>query len=258
MRAWMILFGGLWLAAAERAWAQPVQNEPTSRPAAAARDDDNRGPADGDRPARPGGERRRLRPAHEPLAGPDAEAGRPSDDDARPLRPRPGEGPMGPGGPGLGPIGEMGRERVEQTMKFLKQHYPQMHERLQRLRESDPRGFYRQLMRIAPRMPELIDLIETRPELAKMMIEEHQLEMDIRDEMLRHARAKSDDMRAEAKQRLHELVSRQFDVRQNRLKAIIADLERELEQKKKALEERASKKDQIIELEVQRRLNPDI
>jgi hypothetical protein len=165
---------------------------------------------------------------------------------------------MGPGGPGLGPLGEMGRERVEQTMKFLKQHYPQMHERLQRLRESDPRGFYRQLMRIAPRMPELIDLIETRPELAKMMIEEHQLEMDIRDETLRHARAKTDETRAEAKQRLQELVSRQFDVRQNRLKSIIADLERELDQKKKALEERASKKEQIIDLEVQRRLNPDI
>jgi len=91
-----------------------------------------------------------------------------------------------------------------------------------------------------------------------MFIEEHQLEMNIRDEVLKYTKAADESAKSEIKIKITDLIGKQFDIRQNRLKAMIADLERQLEQKKQALGERAARRDQMIDMEVQRRINPDI
>lgn len=258
MHTWRLMLAGLWLAvAATAAWAEP--NKDAAPPNAPEAKPDR--PRDGEpRQGRPFGERRRMQAQRDSDAEPADDDGGPADgpnrQESRRQAGKPGEGPGGFGGPG--PFGEMAKERIEAAMKFLKEHYPPMYERLQKLREQDPRGFQRQIFRIIPRLPEFMDMLETNPELAKMMMEEHRLEMEIRDEVFKHSRANSDDLKTRSKQRIQELVSKQFDIRQNRLKATITDLERQLEQKKRALEERASRKDQIIELELQKRMNPDI
>jgi len=183
-------------------------------------------------------------------AGPLREPGQP---------PGPGEGPEGPpgdrpGGPMFGPR----PEQIEQAMQFLEESYPVLYRKLRALHERDPQAFRAQLHRIMPRLPELMEIRRRNPELGKAMFREHQLEMQIEEAVIEYRRARSDAEKAEIKKQIQALVSEQFDVRQEKLRLMIAQLEQELEQKKKALSERASKKEQFIELDVERRLNPDL
>ncbi|MBN1488846.1 MAG: hypothetical protein JXA69_02925 [Phycisphaerae bacterium] len=169
------------------------------------------------------------------------------------------KGPRDRRGPyGRGPMYGFGPETLDRGMAFLKEHYPELHDRLQHMKENDSLAFQRQMRRIMPRLPELIELADRDPDLAKLIFREHQLEMDIREVFVQYRDAEDAALAAEFKGRLTELVSEQFDVRQEKLKLMIADLERQLEQKKQALAEREQKKAEIIDLELRRRLNPDI
>jgi hypothetical protein len=196
----------------------------------------------------------------------------PPEKDKGPERPRhgfrgrmggPGRDEAGPGGPDrdrrFGGIERMANfsERIDKVLEFLKEHYPEMYEKLTALRKEDPRAFRRQLMRLLPRLPEFMMLVERDPEMATLLIEEHKLEMEIREVAHDYRHVESDDERASLKQRLASLVGEQFDIRQTRLKRMIEDLERQLELKKKALAQREERKKQLIEIEVERRLNPD-
>jgi hypothetical protein len=143
-------------------------------------------------------------------------------------------------------------ERIERAMKFLQEQYPTLYERLNELREQDPRAFHRQLGHIMPRMPELMNIIDTDPQLGKLIIDEHRLEMDIRDAIVTYRQTKDD---AE-KDHIRDLISKQFDVRQEKLKLMIANLERELQRKKQYLSEQAGRKDQVVERDLQRRIEP--
>ncbi len=265
MRTWVATFGGLIaLAIAAAVSAQDGRRDrgadsPTTRPAA------DRGPERRAEPRRPGrpyrGEGRSVRPRPEgpgpdeisepPMPEPDA--GRPGDPDDPGPRPRGRFGDERMGRPMFGP----GPERIERLMEFLKEHYPRMHLRLSQLQDRDPRAFHQQLNRMLPRLPELIDLVEDNPELGKLIIEEHQLEMDIREAAAKCRRLREETALAEAKKHLRELISRQFDVRQKKLQQMIAQMERELARKKELLQETAAKKAGIIDRELERRLDPD-
>lgn len=252
MKMWMWLIAGMGILA----WSLTLhaekkndtdQGNATTQESKAEKSKDKDGTP---RAARPFQERRRVNP---PRDG----AGKGEDDkddgppDGHRFRGKPGEGPGGP------PV-DVPFERIEQTMKFLKQHYPQQYERLNKLKENDSKAFRRQIMQMAPRMSEFMELVERDPELGKMFIEEHQLEINIRDEVLKYTKAADESVKSEIKIKMMDLIGKQFDIRQNRLKAMIADLERQLEQKKQALGERAARRDQMIDMEVQRRINPDI
>lgn len=165
--------------------------------------------------------------------------------------PPPGEHP---GGPMFGPS----QERIDRVMKFLDEHYPRLHERLTELREQDPRAFHRQLSRLLPRMPDLMSILDRNPELGKLIIDEHRLEMDIRDAIREYHRARNDADRDQLKEQIRDLISRQFDVRQEKLKLMIADMERELERKKQVLAEQAARKDKLIDRDLRQRLDPDL
>ncbi len=150
------------------------------------------------------------------------------------------------------------QERIDRVMKFLDEHYPRLHERLTELREQDPRAFHRQLSRLLPRMPDLMSILDRNPELGKLIIDEHRLEMDIRDAIREYHRARNDADRDQLKEQIRDLISRQFDVRQEKLKLMIADMERELERKKQVLAEQAARKDKLIDRDLRQRLDPDL
>jgi len=95
-------------------------------------------------------------------------------------------------------------------------------------------------------------------DLFEKMIREHQLEMEIRDTIVAYRAARGAAARDELRKHLADLVSEQFDARQERLRLMIAELERELELKKKQLAEHAARKEKIIEAELQHRLREDI
>lgn len=236
---------------AESAQETPEKDKPTTRPAPKAEPPGPRTaePRRGPRAGR--GEGRR---------GPNAPDSTETPGEAAPGRAGgAGSGPPSPGSdrPG-GPMFGLSPERVERAMKFLKEQYPRQYEHLCELRERDPRAFQRQLNRIMPRIPELMNLLERNPKLARLIIDEHRLEMDIRDAAVDYGRADDEDYRATLKERIRALISKQFDVRQEKLKLMIADLERELERKKQLLSEQATKKEKMVDREMERRLEPDM
>lgn len=167
-------------------------------------------------------------------------------------------GPWGDGEHRGGPMFGASPERTERMMAFLKEQYPQLYERLNELKEKDEHAFHRQLGRMLPRMPELMNIIEGDPTLGKLIIDEHRLEMDIRDALVEYRETKDEGAISQLKGRIRDLISKQFDVRQEKLKLMIANMERELERKKQYLKEQAAKKDKVIDRELQRRLEPDI
>lgn len=169
-----------------------------------------------------------------------------------------GFGSSGFGGEhGSGPMFGASPERIEKAMDFLKEQYPKLYEHLGELKEKDPRAFHRQMGRIMPRMPELMNIIERDPKLGKLIIDEHRLEMEIRDAVVEYRKVKDQGENATLKDRIRELISQQFDVRQEKLKLMIANMERELERKKQFLAEQAAKKDNVIDRDLQRWIEPD-
>lgn len=87
---------------------------------------------------------------------------RPSEEDRRPLEP-----------------GE-----AERLAAFAEQHFPHMHELLERVRSEDPEKFRQQIQRFAPKLRFLIRLKEKDPPLALILIEratnEHRLRQYLR------------------------------------------------------------------------------
>jgi len=257
MRWYVRLAAGTWIAAlacatvtAEPRHTDAGRNEPTTRPAArpepgekgteprrAIRGNRGEGRARSPSPDTPQ-DTDRFGPGPRDLPGPDA--GPPPADH--------------PGGPMFGPS----QERIDRVMKFLDEHYPRLHERLAELREKDPRAFHRQLSRLLPRMPDLMNILDRNPELGRLIIDEHRLEMDIRDAIREYHRARNDADRDQLKEQIRDLISRQFDVRQEKLKLMIADMERELQRKKQVLAEQAAMKDKIIDRDLEQRLEPDL
>ncbi len=253
--AWLITGGFILALTAAAAGADSNaghdDNKPTTRPAARSergaknaepRRPGRRNPGDGDAHRRPPGEDRDDRDLENPPEPPD----------------EPGLGPMPPAGEGRGgPMFGPDPERTRRVMKFLKEHYPRMHERLAELQDRDPRAFHRQMMRMLPRLPELMGILERNPKLGKLMIEEHQLEMDIRDATMEYHRARTEATPAQMKERLRELIGKQFDIRQEKLQLMISEMERELARKKEQLSEQAAKKDEVIKRELERRLSAE-
>lgn len=247
-----MILGGTVAVLATMAAAQPKQGDAegersSMRPAARS----DRGGKSGDY-RRPG---RAMRGEERPAQIPPDALEEP-DDGPRP----PGEEPRGPGFRGHRPDDDRGRpvfgpdpERIDRVMEFLKTEYPRLYDRLSDLRDDDPRAFHRQLNRMLPRLPELMHILDRNPKLGKLMIEEHQLEMDIRETTARYHRAGDDA----TKQRLREMIGRQFDIRQERLQLMIGEMERELARKKEALAEQAAHKDEIVNRELAKRTAPD-
>ncbi|UCD28133.1 MAG: hypothetical protein JSV03_13710, partial [Planctomycetota bacterium] len=95
------------------------------------------------------------------------------------------EGPMGRG-PGHGRERDHGGFRdfmtsteVDKLMDFLKQQIPDLYEQLRLARETDPRSFWRMLRRIGEPIYHIYRIYQRDPELAKVMIAEHKVQMEI-------------------------------------------------------------------------------
>ena len=76
--------------------------------------------------------------------------------------------PFGPSDKDRGPL-EPGE--AERLADFAEQHFPRMHDLLERIRSEDPDKFRRQIQRFAPKLRFLIRLKEENPPLALILIE---------------------------------------------------------------------------------------
>lgn len=250
MRHLCLMLAGGWLAiGAAVALADPpaadeADDTLTSPPPAtqpAPRDTDRRPPRDAGRSGR-----ERTSPDGQPRRG---WRERGDDDEARPPRPGPPDGEA-PDGPGFAPR----LERLEETLRFLKENYPDQYARLAALRKDSPREFYQQMRHILPRIRFLMDTMQRNPALGEVMVREHRLEMDIRDAVETYHKTTDEQKAADLRARVRELVGQQFDARQRRLQLMIEELEKELARKKDMLADQARRRDTCIDEDLERRL----
>lgn len=183
--------------------------------------------------AAPGG---RLRPATRPAparARQEREAARPR----RPARAEAGEMPP------LTPA------EVDPLLAFTREHFPRMHQRLQRVREADPVAFRQMLRRLRGPLARLQEVEQRDPRLAARMIEQQKLEMEIFELRRQHRAAYTAEERARIESDIRERIGQKFNARMERLKFEVAELRRRLDEQTKRLAGQEERREQLIEKE---------
>lgn len=270
---WVALMGALFMTGAAL-FAQPPEGSkkddsrpgkksdgaPLAGPNRRARDadQDKRGPRDRKPPAA-------SRPATEDsdeVTFPPEDEERPG---RRPPRQRPGrpmrpEGEMERGGPdrpppdgppdprgmrhGDRPWRRLSPEQMDEAMQLLREHFPQMAERLAAIRERDPDQFERVL---GSRMPLLMRIMHSDPRMRELIIEDFKQQMEIDRLLPLLAGATNEEERMELRRQLRAAVHAQFQVRIEKHRRVIADLERRLSEQKRVLDERVENADRLID-----------
>lgn len=147
--------------------------------------------------------------------------------------------------------------RREDVAAFVRQTFPDLARRLERLRRENPALFQRKRQEVAREGLRLLELRDRNPELFELSVEEIRL----RDELGRLAaecRRESDaDRLREKREALREQVGRAFDLRQRLKAGEVADLERKLADLRDAVERRAERRDELIDKKLSELLRED-
>jgi hypothetical protein len=164
---------------------------------------------------------------------------------------------QGPGGPPWADDDseQMSPEQVSQLMEFARQNFPKLHKRLLAVRDTNPAVFHQMVKRVKGPISEITRLQERDPEAARKLIEAHRIEIDLTELRTEYQAAKSDSQREQAKSKMRELVAKRCELRLQRLKDEVSDLEKRLEQAKKEMTKREKDKDQVVDQELKRLLN---
>ncbi len=180
--------------------------------------------------------------------------------------PRGRYGPFGPNdrmrlkqGPGRPPWADddseqMSAEQVGQLMEFARQNFPTLHKRLLAVRDTNPALFRDMVRRVKGPISEIIRLKQHDPEAARKLIEAHRIEIDLTELRGQYQAAKSGSQREQLKSKMRELVAKRCELRLERLKDEVSDLENRLEQAKKEMTKREKDKDQVIDQELKKLL----
>jgi hypothetical protein len=169
---------------------------------------------------------------------------------------RPGWGSRQPGPPEHGRGGPEDhsftpKER-EELVEFVRQHFPEMHGRLQRFQRADPGRYGQALRRLEFPMLRMMHLSKTDPQLAEAMIAEHRVEIELADWQDRYPKQTSEQARADIRSRIRELVGRRFDLRQRRLEMEIRNMQKRLDEAQARLSQQAADRSRMVDAEVQR------
>lgn len=217
----------------------------------------------------PPGEQRTAPPG-EDEAGPDE-----SMDDDGPPGPGPGPGgpphrPMQPGREGMGPGGPGPRvggpeglhkppmfpptqEEQEQLLAFAKEHFPEMVTRIELLKKEDPQAYKRISRRMWPRLQIMKEAFERDPQgLGKILIDEKKVEDQIRLKARSYQQERDGTRKASVGAELRALLEQQFDLRLQRRRLELADLQKRLEDQTKRVDSMAAKKQDLVQRQFDR------
>ncbi len=199
--------------------------------------------------------------------------------DARPAQPRPrdrqrdteregdaqrrrtGESatPGTPEGPGSGQAGpdfrrrrtpELTAEQIEERLEILREVYPELAQRMEKLREENTERVSRALMEEAFWLGRFVEMKRTDQEMYELMVENMRLERTTRDLSRDYRRALEAGRKAQADKIRQELAARlqeHFDVRQRMRERELHAIEQRLAQMRQSLEERRNSRDQLIQ-----------
>jgi len=181
------------------------------------------------------------RPERPPLTGPPHRNGRRGHpgqrDPGHPFRLPPGS--HGPHGLDVEPLDS---EEVERLMKKAEKNFPQLHNRLSRLRRVDPPRFMRMLHRA--RGPLLGDW-------GQQEIQAHQMQVELQGLARRYQGATSESDREAITMRMKGMITQHVEKRLNAVREDIRRAERRLEEARHDLAEKEAHKDQFIDQRIE-------
>jgi hypothetical protein len=207
------------------AWAQDEPRDPLRRP---------------ERPGRPGDAPREGRPQDGPRDGQPGQPGQ------GPREGRPGQPPNPPPPPGAerrapAPM------NLEEVRAWLKDNEPQVFHRLMQLQEEGRReDVLRILGEAAPRMREMAELQQRDPKTYERMLELRRMELESMA-LADQARRAPPEEREAASKKLQENLAKLFDLREENRARELVELKRRVEMLEKALADRKTSKERIVE-----------
>lgn len=164
-------------------------------------------------------------------------------------------GPRERGGPGAPPramwsrMDEPEREHME---SFMEEHFPKLVVELGKAEADNPRQFERRMNRIAPRIREVMDVMERDPERGVLLIKERRLDFEAMH--LAAAVRRGDGEPDRVRRRVRDLSCEMFDLRQQRRHLEIRKIEARLDELKARVAEAEAMRDKLIEKETAERL----
>lgn len=158
------------------------------------------------------------------------------------------------------PTDELGPDERQAAMEFLREHNPEMAQRLTRAMRENPeeaeRALGRILPRLMPRVRELRELRERDPELFEFRIREMADGRDVMAATRRVGEARrSGEGEEEAIAHLREALAGQFEHRLEMKRHEIATLERRMGELREQLERQQDEREQWIQNELRQRLD---
>jgi hypothetical protein len=138
---------------------------------------------------------------------------------------------------------------------MLKDFYPERFNQLMALRERDPRKFAQVERQMRPWLHQLREARAQNPELAKLMVEQHRIEMHVRDWQSRYSAA-NDEQRKALLEEGRQLAETRVNLRLQQDQLRIQLLEKRLHDLKTGMGEREAHKDKFVERELNAMSNP--
>jgi hypothetical protein len=153
--------------------------------------------------------------------------------------------------PGPEAVDNLSPEQTRELLDFAARHFPRVHERLLRARESEPATFQGTLRRAAGMLLHLQEMEKRNPVLAEKMIAQQKVEMKILELRRVYKAASSNAERERLQQALRGELETRFTLRLERLKAEVEDLRRRLDEQTRRLTEQEQRRPQVIRRELE-------
>ena len=179
------------------------------------------------------------------------------------LMPRRGGPPEGRGigarpegrGFGLGIWRRLSEEEQAELYAFVKENFPEVYEELEQLRGEESRRFHRRMARLAPKLLDLVDLMDLDPERGALAVKEYKLEIGLRVLLLRYHKSDDETQRAELRAHIKPIVAQKVECRRERHEQEIRDLEARIAQLRRRLDKSAANQEELVEKLLERLLS---
>lgn len=255
----MAVTGMLWVGLP--AWAQAADRDAGNTAVAASSDDDQQQDrlwSDG-APRSPEN-KEHVRPwrrdGRRDVGAPDT----PQDGPPPPRAQGPGAEQMRRGGRGMGDDDQlhqwmsMSDDQREEVIRVVKEYFPeQVVDFLERNRDNRPL-MGRVLLRMWPIIQQVMEAGRDDPEVARAIVQDHFIDIKIGRLVRNYSRTDDAELKEEIQQQVRTLLTEQFEYRQKIRQWRLERLEQELQRLRAELEERADKKEALIDREIERRL----
>ena len=168
--------------------------------------------------------------------------------------PRHGEHPRF--GHRAGPHGDLDPKQMEEFMEFAREEFPLLYERIKQAREKHPRGWGPKMAGpFGQQMRKMIELRRENPELAKKIFAQHRNEMEIGDLHRQYREARTPEEKNAIAKEIRSHLETGFDLRLERLKLEIAQLEKRLKEARQNLADQEQNKATVIDKHHQKLLS---